>query len=90
MTIYPLFFFVQSSEAIEYINAQRSLESHGCKTPRQEERQAQAKDATVLEAVENEHGFGQVLRFTWMVNRRRSHVGRCAKTHRPANHQSSM
>ena len=25
--------FVQSSEAIEYINAQRSLESHGCKTP---------------------------------------------------------
>ena len=60
MTIFRIFFFVQSSEAIEYINAQRSLESHGCKTPRQEERQAQAKDATVLEAVENEHGFGPV------------------------------
>lgn len=90
MTTYRLFFLVQSSEAIEYINAQRSLESHGCKTPRQEERQAQAKDATVLEAVENEHGFGQVLRFAWMVDRCRSYFGGCAETDRPANHQGSM
>ena len=33
MRMHRLSSLVQSSEAIEYINAQRSLESHGCKTP---------------------------------------------------------
>ena len=73
---------VKSSEVIEYINFQRSFESHGCETPRQEKRQAQAENATFPQAEKNERHPRPLFRFVGVVYRCREDAHRCTTTNR--------
>ena len=71
----------QESEAIEYIQSQRRLESHGGQsTNRRKEAEKEAQDAPLTEAVKNEHHVRQVQRLAWLVPRCWTHAERSTST----------